>query len=347
MNRPVKDPIELQLDEMKEAGGPVLKGVRASHHVDHAKVNQQILGRWLPQWYAQAVANWSQIKDQKGIKLLTQGAKGVPAVVVGIGPSLDENIETLKLAHGRALIICTDAALRPLVANGVRPDLVVTFDGRVTQASLFEGVETEDLVLVASSCTNPLTHQTWKGPKLFFNMDHSGVELTDVCLPTIYPHFGKIPNVGTVGNEAVVMAWLMGCSRILTLGMDLCYQQVKGAYRYRCQDYKLTSIVHAQWERSENKLLYDNDQRLEGSFEVQKNGKTFRTDPELDVYLDVLVRAIGRWDLPVTDCSPAGLLGEFVERLPFREALDTYASRVLSEGETVVYHLNQILGKGK
>lgn len=54
--------------------------------------------------------------------------KDVPAIIVGAGPSLDKNIEDLKLAKGKALLIACDTALKPLISHGILPDLFVVVD---------------------------------------------------------------------------------------------------------------------------------------------------------------------------------------------------------------------------
>ncbi|MDH4064981.1 MAG: DUF115 domain-containing protein, partial [Acidobacteriota bacterium] len=53
---------------------------------------------------------------------------GHPAVVVGAGPSLDRNLPALAALQNRAVVIGADTALRPLIAGGVRPDLMVGVD---------------------------------------------------------------------------------------------------------------------------------------------------------------------------------------------------------------------------
>ena len=54
--------------------------------------------------------------------------KGIPGVVVSPGPSLTDNIITLKKVKGRALIICVLRALGTLLENDIIPDIVIQVD---------------------------------------------------------------------------------------------------------------------------------------------------------------------------------------------------------------------------
>ena len=49
----------------------------------------------------------------------------VPTIVVSAGPSLNKNIMDLKKAVGKACIIATDTAMKPLLNAGIIPNLFV------------------------------------------------------------------------------------------------------------------------------------------------------------------------------------------------------------------------------
>lgn len=53
----------------------------------------------------------------------------VPTIVVSAGPSLNKNIEDLRAAQGKANIIATDTAMKPLLNAGIIPNLFVVVDG--------------------------------------------------------------------------------------------------------------------------------------------------------------------------------------------------------------------------
>ena len=56
--------------------------------------------------------------------------RDIPAIIVAAGPSLNKNIKELKKAKGRAFIIAVDTAIKPLLAEGIIPDMFAIVDGK-------------------------------------------------------------------------------------------------------------------------------------------------------------------------------------------------------------------------
>src|SRR6185436_528369 len=86
-----------------------------------------------------------------------QGAlESTPAVVVGAGPSLDSQLDALRALAGRAAIIAVDTALRPLLAAGITPHIVVAVDPSSINAShLVDVTGSESVFLVAEASVDP------------------------------------------------------------------------------------------------------------------------------------------------------------------------------------------------
>ena len=51
-------------------------------------------------------------------RLAEEDLSDVPAIIVAAGPSLNKNVQELKQAKGKALILVVDAALRAVVNTG-------------------------------------------------------------------------------------------------------------------------------------------------------------------------------------------------------------------------------------
>ena len=49
-------------------------------------------------------------------------------MIVGAGPSLDDSLAALARSRDRAVVLAADTALRPLLAAGIRPDIVAAVD---------------------------------------------------------------------------------------------------------------------------------------------------------------------------------------------------------------------------
>ncbi|MDB4311887.1 DUF115 domain-containing protein [bacterium] len=93
------------------------------------------------------------------------------AVIVGAGPSLDNSIADLKRMIRRndklqgkqrcAVIYATDAALKPLLAAGIRPDYVVTMDENKFTEHFYTETGVSNMDLVASVTTPTCVVDDW------------------------------------------------------------------------------------------------------------------------------------------------------------------------------------------
>jgi len=83
-----------------------------------------------PRWTCQGVENAPIIVQHPPVFFLDDAFKGVPAIIVGPGPSLDKNIDQLHKAKGKAIIFAYARALQQLVNLDppLYPDFVVVLD---------------------------------------------------------------------------------------------------------------------------------------------------------------------------------------------------------------------------
>lgn len=352
---------EVALEEFRQAG-VVTKSPRLFSSKRMTGFNAEVYSSWIERWARNFSANYPVIKGSAGVSFLKNSALGVPAVVVGIGPSLDDEINDLKTASRHAVIIATDAALRPLVRHGIQPDVVLNFDARDEQRTMWQSIDTSKFVLVANSCTSPMTIAAWQGPIMFFNMLQSDDEFCMNILPAVHPYIGQLPNMGTVGNGAVFLAHLMGCKPILTVGMDLCYscdenihkvtmngEGIKDrgpVWRYRCKDWRFTpptqDLPEGEWTEIENKVLYDNDDRLKDTFDEKIKDKTYKVDKALQMYRNSLISNVGQMDIQIINCS-GGVMENFVPSMPLRQALERHCYSALEPARAAVKFMRKIV----
>ena len=342
-------PMDVQAQEFQRDGIQIKKGIRTGKNGKNAApwvVAQDI---WLLRWARHSAQNYPIVSRSTGINFLTGACTGIPVFVVGIGPSLDDNITELRKAYGRAIIIATDAALRPLMAKGIKPDLVINFDCQKDQSTLWERLPVNDIPMLANSCCHPNLIRTYPGPILFYNQWHTKDVFIERLLPYIYPQLGDLPSVGTVGNMGIMLASKMGCDPIMTVGMDLCYQRNGEGFKYRCTDYdfRKDELEVWGWRKFENKTLYDNDDRVRRSFEKKIGETTYRLDPELDMYQEGLVGLTDGLKMKIVDCSINGVLKDYFRNMTISHAMDEFCNQELSQGRTVIYHLKDIAKDGR
>ncbi len=361
-----------QVKDLESIGFPVHRGTRITarnpeENMDLSKMGSDI---WLSRWSTNAFRNYPIVSRGPGCRMLCDAAKGLPAFVVGVGPSLDNSIKELKGLDRHAIIISTDAALRALLANGIRPHLVISYDCKDEQKLLWETVKDAPPCLF-NSCAHPNSIASWPGKVIFFNQYHLQDDLCGKILPVVYQEIGQLPSAATVGTMAVFAAQLFGCDPICTVGMDFCYQPYMEAgpnnlavksWRYRAKDYRWKISEDAGvpdfWEPTEIKELYDNDERLSRSFMVKgDDGKEYKSDPELAHYLDSFKTLVAHWKIPIVNCSPEGMIPSSSRwilnerdsvdhtylKMSVTEAVEKYCKAELQSGRTILFNLEQLL----
>lgn len=147
-----------------------------------------------------------------------------PAILVSAGPSLNKNVHELKRAKNKAFIVAVDTALKPLIKEGIRPDLFVTIDAK-KPFQLVDIERAETVPVAAPTCALHTIIEHQKGKKIFYNDSYA--------IPShIYHMNGKeFPGVGRGGGSvacsAFSMLFKMGFGTIILVGQDLAYSDNK------------------------------------------------------------------------------------------------------------------------
>ncbi|MDE3047390.1 MAG: DUF115 domain-containing protein [Verrucomicrobiota bacterium] len=140
---------------------------------------------------------------------------GIPAIVVGAGPSLEKNGHLLRSFEDKALIFAGGSALH---AVDVKPHFGASIDERAPCRPL----PFPDIPFCYQARMNPANFALLRGDKILFP-DSS-------CAPLNWIHQEEPFDAGwTVGTFMTQMAMFMGCSPIVFVGMDLCY---RGGQKY-------------------------------------------------------------------------------------------------------------------
>lgn len=149
----------------------------------------------------------------------------MPTIVVSAGPSLNKNIMELKKAEGKACIIATDTAMKPLLNAGIRPNLFVIVDG-LKPGLLFEHPDISKVPMVTYTVVAEKPMKIHKGKKFF---TYSGSALENELIATLARngHPGKaiayLPTGGSVANNCFTLGMYMGSKTIILVGQDLAF----------------------------------------------------------------------------------------------------------------------------
>ena len=158
--------------------------------------------------------------EQVNQKLEKFELKNIPAIIVSAGPSLDKNVGELKRAQGKSFIIVVDAALRTVLRNGIRPDMVCTIDPE-SPDRFFENLNLDGLLWSCSRITRPDVIRQFAG-KIFYNGYYWGKWNQRMSEELGYM-FPILSVGGSVTSEAFQIASYLGFRKIILVGQDMAF----------------------------------------------------------------------------------------------------------------------------
>lgn len=175
--------------------------------------------RFGKEWQLQTLRNIPHIIRHPGVQSLFGRFAGLPALVVGAGPSLDACIPQLRKLSGRFVVICVGRALRRYVKL-VRtpPALSITGDGQPFVKNHF-ATKPAGVPVVASCFTHP---EVIQGLDRVFFMEMDAMGLPEWLGGKLGPR-GEIFAGGNVSTAGMSLAIELGCNPVLMAGVDFSY----------------------------------------------------------------------------------------------------------------------------
>ena len=341
---------------------PVLVGGAeriARRIISEAESNANARKRFAGRYLLQTLRNLDVIGREADAATLDGRFAGRPAVLVGAGPSLDANLPELHALQDRAVIIAADTTLRPLIAGGVTPHLVVAVDPGDTNAAHLAGVEgVDESFLVAEASLHPSAFPAFRGRTFLFRVSNHEPW---PWLKTLGVSRGLLRAWGSVLTSAFDLAWRMGCDPIVFAGADLAYSHG----RQYCRG-TIYEALWADWRRrgstwDEIWALLTNPPGVTTMSDVR--GEPVRTAPHLLAFrnwlLEQMAATSGR---RFVNATGAGVLyGTNVAQMSLAEALtcrsiadecrarirDLHARRVSVDVSDAASALNEAVANGQ
>lgn len=254
------------------------------------------------------IENFPKFLFSPGIRNLGDKFKGIPAIIVGAGPSLQKNVQHLPAAKEKALIVATAPIVRVLLAHDLSPDLIVSIDFNKDNRIHFDGLcDLTASPLVYPSRLAPDIVRDYQGD-LFAIQDFSGL-----CgwLGKNWEFKGFVPGGASVSIYALMTVLFYGCDPIVFIGQDLAYTD-----RSHIDGVFLATRVNPAEPRGQ--FLW-----VEGVY-----GDRVPTIPPFLCYKVNIEEIIKRHpDREFINCTEGGAKIEGAEIMPLRECLQKYCSQ--------------------
>jgi len=202
----------VQTEGAKAIAKQILRGARA---------NENARKRFAGGYLLNTLTNLPVIAAEADAAVLSEIFADIPAIVFGAGPSLDDNLPALQKIQDLAVLIAVDTAVRPLLAAGIRPHLVVSVDPSDENARHLNDLpDVRGLWFVGEGSLTPSVFPQFSGRTFVYKVSNHEP------WPWLAEHGAdraKFQTWGSVLTTAFDVARKAGCNPIVFAGADLAY----------------------------------------------------------------------------------------------------------------------------
>lgn len=187
----------------------------------HIDVFRKLYGTTLTKaglWQRNSFANLPSLMRSPDLFSFFDIFRGVPLIMVGAGPSLDESLDYLRWAQNRAVIVAGNSSIRALVNAGVRPHFVLAADPNPTTDRGFEGVDVGETVLVCPFLVYPSVVKRFEGRVASWGKGNTLATRFRKVLGE--KNLAHVTEQGTVSACAFDLALILGSPAVFFVGQD-------------------------------------------------------------------------------------------------------------------------------
>lgn len=276
--------------------------------------------------------------------------KNKPAIIVSAGPSLLNNIDTIKKYRNNAVIFSVGAALRTLQKYDITPDFANIIE-RVNAISQFDLPITRNTNIISEPFTNENIFDV--DAKRYFLSLSTETAANHWFAKTTGLEMNDFETKGTVSYQALCAAKLFGCNPIILVGQDLAYTGGKfyaqgsvfdclecvkdektNQYKVVLTDYEkyrkhYREVVKLAEDKIEERIKKRLEVATKGlSFVEGQNGEKLPTDPGYALFIQYFqdFAAKHKSNIKLINSSTGGALIKGFENLSLDEALKPYAN---------------------
>lgn len=148
----------------------------------------------------------------------------IPAVIVAAGPSLDKNVEELRLAKNKCFMIVVDTALNTVINQGIVPDFTLSLDSH-KPINLFANEKIPFIPMMVCKYSNYRILDIHKDKRFYMGDENDYLNYLSKKY-TKEPIY-SLETGGSVSNNAFSLAQYLGFKKIILVGQDLAFTEGK------------------------------------------------------------------------------------------------------------------------
>jgi hypothetical protein len=300
------------------------------------------------EWITHVLQNVESLTENPLALGIGEKLKGVPAFIVGAGPSLDRNAALVREAAKKGVVIVVEVAARALERHQAGPaHMVVSLEGNNLSTELEVATASGQTIRVISLCANPASLAAGKGALMpFFEVlpaFRGLAELTGTQGLTVG---------GSVSTVAFSLALQLGCSPITLLGQDLAFTGGKthaGGTLFdntRIEASKETGLIQFKSTVADGSVVDGayggTGLNADALFEATAWGGdgtviTSSTWNSYRLWFEIAADTVERAGLGIrmVNCTEGGSRIHGFEEMPLRQLLDTLPDRQVTVGDLV------------
>jgi hypothetical protein len=207
------------------------------------RIHKSMTSNWLchntrrlfaQRWVKQGVANIPAVARHANFRIQNGRFRDKPAILIAPGPSLDKNIDLLRQAKGKAVLIAPLQSLRRLYKAGIQPDFVTVLDAAdLTSEPLdFFGDVPDEFLTTLVVAVNCHPHVIRRFQRVIFFSSDGPLDSWVESIVNESLHRLRAPSVA-LANLLLARYW--GCNPIMLVGQDLA---LSGQKKYAGEERK-------------------------------------------------------------------------------------------------------------
>jgi len=205
---------------------------RFENRLNERRISLATVSTFEKRWTINSTRNFIHILNSTDILLEKKAAfKNKPALLVASGPSLEEEMDNLRLIkeNGLAYIFSAGTAVNSLVQNGIHPDAACTYDPTdenqiVCKEVLKRGVNS--IPLIFGSTVGYETLEKYPGPKMHV-LIHQDSLAAFYLKPLNKENLEFVNDAATITVVSLQLLYKLGFNPIILVGQNLAYRENK------------------------------------------------------------------------------------------------------------------------